>query len=446
MSHSPPRSPSLPKGEWNRLQIPDWAVERLSGLGNSPSARFLEDAVRIARDERKAGHFEQVNQRVVAHKHLRAMWDESIMLPLMRSRNEHHLALRRSLGTFTSADRATDMLARCMPLLVEFEEGTPVRDHLERALSYLEAATAVEAVLVPPARGDTRTRLHESGREWSEALAAQLSEALGALKDAYVAAGTTIRLLPTPKAEERAPLAALGWPGPRPRVLNGARPVPATPPAPPPPVAEPDADAVPVLPVPVVWENHLKAALAEPLKGAHGLRHLATTLARTEDGYAVETTLAREGAEVRVTLSYRTGEPVPSVAHAIGSADGFRPVPIEEIHRTLHEGRDDPASIRLVSEIRRRDPETEGYAIAATGTSTVRISPVVDKVDAARFATILRRIEDLADEAGIKVEAGVDGLVVRVSELLRQGYEWSGRKGETLMTRQPARAPVHAFG
>jgi len=440
MSHSPPRTPGIALGTPSQDRIAAWAVERLSGLGNGPHFRMLEEAVRTVHENRNKGLSFDNNERIVAFKHLRTVWEETFALPLMRSRNEAQMELRKELGNYTNAARATDLLARCIPLLGRYEEDTPLRAHLDRAISYLEAAAAVEAALVPPTRGQSKIDLHDAHGHLLRVVQAGTRDAWEGIMAASHAASASLRvdasLAPTfPSAG----LAAA--PGPRPRMLAGARPVPESG-----TVTPPNPDAVAVPPLQAIWDAYLKREVVDLLRGNHGLsvRAAAVTVEGSEARYDV--TLAREAAEVRVSLTFASNQPTPKLALGIGASGAFRPIEREELHRTLHEGRNDPASLRLVSDVVRADPNPGNYAIGATGPRSIRVSPALRKVDGESFTQSLRRIEDLAEEQGIKVEVGVDGVAVRISDMVAAGYEWAGRKGETLMVRKPPITSIHAFG
>jgi hypothetical protein len=203
MSHSPPRTPGIALGSPSQDRIAAWAVDRLSGLGTAPNFQMLEQAVRTVHQNRLKGIHEDSNERVVAFKHLRTVWEETIILSLMRSRNAAQMELRKELGNYTTAARATDLLARCIPLLGQYEEDTPLRAHLDRAVSYLEAAAAVEAALVPPSRGQSKIDLHDAHGHLLRVVEAGTRDAWERIKAASHAASTSLRP-PPPDAYRRA--------------------------------------------------------------------------------------------------------------------------------------------------------------------------------------------------------------------------------------------------
>ncbi len=494
MSISPPRSTLIYGHAAQGTQIPLWAVERIEAMGDGPSARFLSNAVRSAYHGAQR-HGVDADDRRVAQKHLRTVWEEFIVLPLLRSRNEQQRDLATHLGTYPSASRATDMLARCLPLTGRYAEDTPAYKHLGAAVSYLEAAAAIEAAILPHAPGK-KSRLREESRARATILSGHLGEAQEALVEAYHAARSKIRIEPEHRnaiemasdsfqqkrasierqAVEAPPAAPARTPRPLRPVANplplpagilraglGRRPPrpPAETEAPKPafprvarasaPVPEevPNPDAVPVPPPPSVWNRHVKPALLPVLKADHGLEHELTKIVVDGDAARFQVVLGREGVQVRTEVAFAGGSDKPEVSYGIGLDGAFRPATLEDVNETLHDGRDDSPAVRLASEILVSDMGADlDFALGVTGRRNVRVSPMGDGggANAERFAGVLARIEDIAGERGVNVEVGVDGVAVQVGPLLRRGYEWLGHKGETVMVRKSSPDNVLAFG
>ena len=408
--------------------VPAWAVERLAALPDCRAVRALGEAVDALASRRLAGTPDEPWEKVELRDRIRETWHETVLRPMSAEPDPQSAALRAAIAGLFATARATDAMAFCLPWRDRIDEGTRARMHLERAIAFLEPAMAIEAAVARPAMSRTRVALHDAQDERGKQAERALRDVWAEVRSkAGAVAGSLDETLPLAR-----PPGARTLPGLRPVAVAQAE-----------PTVGPGAFRVPALRD--VWLVHLMPTLRGLLEGGHrlALEDASVTVAGGRARYAV--TLGSGQVLVAVEAAYASGVPEPEMSMRLLGPGPARPLAREDAHRVLHEMAGDPASVRIVAQVLREDPDRERFAIGATGPYGVRVSPNWEERDPERFGAALRRVEALAEESGVKVEVGVDGLAVRVSDLLANGYEWAGKDGETVMVRKPPVTNVLAF-